>query len=140
MHIDHTHSTGCGSGRYHSFDRLNLAILLGTLSTYAVSRYLILPHVGACIWRSHGHDLLAMPVLLSTSNLYVVALRAPRFLIVRPSSTIVLSILAGIFWEFITPLYHHSTSDVSDFFAYALGATLYSAAIVFWQKPFRHSQ
>ena len=125
MHTDYPHRIGHSSRRHTPFIWLNVAVLIGALSIYAVSRFFIVPHIRPGIWRSHGHDFLALPVLLSASNLYILALRGSVYLIVRPLPAILLALVMGAFWEYVTPLYRHSTSDPLDLIAYVLGAVFY---------------
>ena len=129
MHTDYPHRIGHRSRRVTHFIWLNVAVLIGALSIYAVSRFFIVPHIRPGIWRSHGHDFLALPVLLSASNLYILALRGSIYLIIRPLSAILLALAAGGFWEYVTPLYRHSTSDPLDLIAYVLGAVFYSIIV-----------
>jgi hypothetical protein len=70
-----------------------------------------------------------MLVLLSGSNLYIVSLRASAFVITRSIATTALALSAGLFWEYITPLYRNSTGDPLDLVAYVFGALLYCLSI-----------
>ena len=118
-----------------SLRRLSITILVAALSAYTVSRFAIVPHLRACLWRSHGHDFLATPVLLSASNLYISALRRPDLQLRRLIPILLLALSAGLFWEYVTPLYRHSTPDPTDLGVYLVGALCYRIALFFAAPP-----
>jgi hypothetical protein len=91
-----------------------------------ISRVFVIPFLNGGLWTSYGHDCLAMAVLLSGVNLYIIFLGAPALVITRPVPTTALALAAGAFWELLTPLYRHSISDPVDIVAYVAGALFYS--------------
>ena len=122
--------------RWHcvAFNRLNVLLLAIALSVYGISRFTSFPTVLPSSLGGHFHDLLATPVLLSASNLWIVACGRRDFAIVGLRSILALSLAAGLFWEFITPLYRASTSDSLDLLAYAVGGLLYFVALRAFNK------
>lgn len=124
---NHNHSTRNSAGRLSDFARLNQVVLTASVFVYLLSRFLVVNHAMPGIWRSHGHDFLAMPVLLAFSNLLILATQRTEILLVRLPQVLVLTTLAGAFWEFITPLYLQSTTDPYDLAAYFIGGLCYYA-------------
>lgn len=76
----------------------------------------------------HGYlnDFLAMPLLLSYSNILIFVGKRHHLLLTTLKSVIPFTILVGLFWEYITPLYRTSKCcDPYDLIAYTLGSLLY---------------
>ena len=124
--------------RWHrvAFNRLNVAIFVVALGIYGISRVTSFPSMLPSSLGGHFHDLLATPVLLSATNLWIIACRRSNLVLVRLTPILALSITAGLFWEFITPLYRASTSDILDLLAYSVGGLIYFFVLrVFKQLP-----
>ncbi|MNI12726.1 hypothetical protein D3C73_659200 [compost metagenome] len=69
------------------------------------------------------NDLLASPLLISYSNiLLIIFLKKPYFNFIGLSIFI---LLAGVYWEYVTPLYKTSTPDPYDILMYYLGFIVY---------------
>ena len=69
---------------------------------------------------------LAMPLLLSYSNILIFVGKRHHLLLTTLKSVIPFTILVGLFWEYITPLYRTSKCcDPYDLIAYTLGSLLY---------------
>jgi hypothetical protein len=85
----------------------------------------------------HGYlnDFLAMPLLLSYSNILMFAGKRYFLLLTTLKSVIPFSILVGLFWEYVTPLYRSSkVCDPYDLIAYVLGSLVYLAIVkTFWE-------
>lgn len=134
--MDHYHSARYCCWRVASLVRLNAFVLVFALGAYCISRFVIPPAATPPIFRSHFHDFLATPVLLAASNLWIAACRCYDLLLLRFHHILALSLVAGCFWEFVTPLYHRSTTDGRDLIAYAVGSVAYFIALcVFQQWP-----
>lgn len=117
------------SRRFHwfrsDFILLNISIFALAVGVYGISRLTSFPTILPSSLGGHFHDLLATPVLLSATNLWIIACRRSDLVLVRLGSIFTLSVIAGVFWEFVTPLYHKSTTDILDLLAYAIGGLLY---------------
>lgn len=115
-----------------AFVLLNLRLLGGLLVLYCVSRAIMMPRIGPGVWASHGHDLLAVPTLAAFLSCYLVAMQAPVHAMLKLGPIMVLSLGAGLFWEYVTPLYCESTSDPFDLAAYMLGGLAYFVTVRSW--------
>lgn len=106
------------------------------LGTYCVSRIVQLPAILPPLLRGHFHDFLATPVLLAAANLWITACGQRDLMFLSFRSIMALSLAAGCFWEFVTPLYRTSTTDFRDLLAYTAGGLLYYVVLrVFNQSP-----
>lgn len=119
-------SEPCGGGGGGLTD----PVFLVSCAAYAAQRWLVLPHLGACAWRSHGADLLLLPAALP------VALWLQRRVGVRdaawpPTPFDILfhwaswSVAAEVLAPAVSP---RATGDVLDVVAYGVGAAVAVAA------------
>ena len=123
--MDHNHSSRHFHWSCSDFIILNISIFALAVGVYGISRFTSFPAALPPSLGGHFHDLLATPVLLSATNLWIIACRRSDLVLVRLGSIFTLSVIAGVFWEFVSPLYHKSTTDVLDLLAYAIGGLLY---------------
>lgn len=123
--MDNNYSSRHLFGSCIAFIRLNVSIFIIAVSIYVLSRLTSFPSTLPPFLGGHFHDLLATPVLLSAANLWIIACRRSDLVIVHLWSIFTLSVIAGVFWEFVTPLYRKSTTDILDLLAYVIGAFLY---------------
>lgn len=75
---------------------------------------------------SYLNDLIAIPTMLSMVNLLFVFFGRKDLTITSPVSIITIALVAGLFWEFVTPLYKSSTTDLLDIAVYVIGGFLYT--------------
>ncbi|HYK02920.1 MAG TPA: hypothetical protein VE974_14260 [Thermoanaerobaculia bacterium] len=112
-------------GRYHpDVGALNVAIIGFSIVGYASLKLVAVYSVLHPLWRNHGTDILAMPVLLAFANLLTLRSPFPNAFM-RPTFAMALTLTAAVFWELVAPTYAHSTSDLRDVVAYVAGACLY---------------
>ena len=123
--MDHNYSSRHFHWSFIDFILLNISIFALAVGIYGISRFTSFPTILPSSLGGHFHDLLATPVLLSATNLWITACRRGDLVLVRLGSIFTLSVIAGVFWEFVTPLYHKSTTDILDLLAYAIGGLLY---------------
>jgi hypothetical protein len=123
--MDHNYSSRYCRWPRVAFIRLNVSIFALAFGVYGISRFTSFPTILPSSLGGHFHDLLATPVLLSATNLWIIACRRSDLVLVRLRSIFALSIIAGVFWEFVTPLYRTSTTDILDLLAYTIGGLLY---------------
>lgn len=104
----------------------NLVIILGVLSLYFLNNSYFKLHTAGIvgyIMICHFNDYLCGVLFLAYSNIFLATknLELKKFF---PS--MLYSFLAGVFWEYITPLYRkNSVSDWLDVFAYVVGGITY---------------
>jgi hypothetical protein len=116
------------------FTVLNSCIVTIIVTTYFCSRMVSLPSKLPSFLGGHFHDLLATPLFLASSNIWIYLCGRPALAIVSLRSILGLSLLAGWFWEFITPYYRHSITDVRDLVAYVIGGLLYFTILHVYKK------
>jgi hypothetical protein len=93
---------------------------------YLVNNYIIKPFYGFSITGNYLNDVLAGVVLLSISNI-LLSFYSGKDLIIRKFYVMMIFLLAaGLFWEYVTPLYKPgAVSDVQDIPAYLTGGVVY---------------
>lgn len=111
------------------FNRLRIidSILIGvTLIVYFINR-ICRPYYGDSVieylLKCHFNDFIGSITFLAYTNLVlsIKFYRLNKFLYIE-----ILIIIAGLFWEYVTPLFRPDTvSDVLDIVSYMLGASLY---------------
>jgi hypothetical protein len=104
-------------------------IFLGAL-LYAVNTLLIKPRIASGFFHFQFNDFLAMIVALAVGNI-IIGTVAHRYGSFRSLPlTLAFVAIAGSFWEFATPLYKTSVTDVHDFIAYSAGGLIYWMLLV----------
>jgi hypothetical protein len=102
---------------------------------YSIACYLASQHILKHLCENfliHGYlnDFVAMPVLLSYSNILIVVGTRNDLLLPGLKRVAPFTILVGLFWEYVTPLYQSSKCcDPYDLIAYGLGSLLYLGII-----------
>jgi hypothetical protein len=104
---------------------LNLGVIATALATYAANELLFKPSGGGPLLHGYLNDVLAGSLLLAWANLLIGCGPYWRWEIQTVARASFLILPAGLYWEFIAPLYTASTSDLRDLIAYWLGACLY---------------
>ncbi|SEG77287.1 hypothetical protein SAMN02799616_04989 [Paenibacillus sp. UNC499MF] len=69
------------------------------------------------------NDILAPIILLSYSNILILIFMKKKITNFIGLSLFVM--IVGLYWEYITPLYKNSTSDIYDLLAYYIGFLIY---------------
>jgi hypothetical protein len=111
---------------HHNIVLVTITSLAFTVGLYALNQLYLKPQLGGTFIHSYLNDILAGIALIGYSNvLFLLAGRVEHsFQRLRTMLALVMS--AGLFWEYVTPLYRtESISDPLDLFAYVLGAGCY---------------
>ncbi len=79
----------------------------------------------------HGqlNDVLGIIVFLSYANLLIIYFGKKSLRINSLKKIAISTIVVSLWWEYITPFYHKSTSDPYDLVAYGIGSLIYFATI-----------
>lgn len=126
LHNCHSHCTGHHCRCHRTLIGLNVALIVISVIGYGVNQ-LILKRISSN-WFVHGYlnDVLAMLLLLPFSDLLLGRTSLRCHGVWRSVTLMVIAFGAGVFWEFVTPLYlRSSVSDSFDFLAYLAGSTIY---------------
>lgn len=118
---------------------LDVAILTGAMSLYALNRFVWKHRASDALWGRilcfHFNDYLGAIVFLTYVNLLIahVSPSARRVAGFRP--TLLCALLCSVFWEGLFPLLAaYSTADIWDCVAYVLGGATYHVITRFAEK------
>jgi hypothetical protein len=76
--------------------------------------------------QNHLNDVLVGIFLLALINILSLLFNQPKLIVQRLPIGLGVTLLAGLFWEYVTPLYlTRSVSDPLDLIAYLLGGFVY---------------
>jgi membrane-associated PAP2 superfamily phosphatase len=93
---------------------------------YALNRLVLRPRIALVFLQGHLNDCLAGAALPAYFTLLVLLTGGRTTVAVRPLPILGLSLAAGLFWEFVTPLYlERSVSDPWDLVCYGCGSVAY---------------
>jgi hypothetical protein len=105
---------------------LNCLIGSSAIGAYAVNQWILKFVTNHWFIHAYFNDMFAPVVLLAWANLLIILTGRVDRLIHRPAPALLIVIPAGLYWEYVTPLYRHSsTTDPCDLVAYLFGAVLY---------------
>ena len=126
LFINYYHRFRYSVSRNHNFYILNLSLPGLCFILYLVNNYLIKPFYGLPLTGNYFNDILAGIVLLSFSNILLSFYSGKDILIKKFYIMMVFLLAAGLFWEYVTPLYKPgAVSDVLDIPAYMTGGIIY---------------
>jgi hypothetical protein len=125
-----------GSNNHHrNIYGVNGTLILLIVPLYLLNRLLLKDELSWSFLSSHFNDVLAGLLLLPSYNLLALVCRQHNLLLLRFTHILTFTLVVGLFWEYITPLYRESsTSDPLDILAYLLGGLIY------WLVALRASQ
>jgi hypothetical protein len=107
---------------------LKLSVLLGFLSlvVYVLNQTILKPNIQITFLHNHLNDVAAGVLLISYINVLSIITKQNRFTLLKLQYILIILTLAGLFWEYITPLYlSKSVADPKDVIAYILGGLIY---------------
>jgi len=112
--------------RNYNFYILNLSLPGLCIILYIVNNYLIKFYYHSFFTGNYHNDILAGIILLCYSNI-LFSFYSKKDLVLRKLYLISLFLLAaGLFWEYVTPLYKpDAVSDAGDIAAYLTGGVIY---------------
>ncbi len=129
------HCAGGGLGLGNVVSVVNLAIFLFCVLLYALNRFILGSYWPTVFMQSYFSDFLAGPVFLAYVNLLFGSVGKPQYALRSFETIAVVMLLAGAFWEFITPLYlSTAVTDCRDLGAYLLGGLAYGL-LMRWLGP-----
>ena len=131
MFLDNRHRGRDYTGGWRfdaAFIFLNVSAIFMVACFYALNRFWLKPHIGGVFLSGYFNDLLAGAAILAIANvLWELTPFAPGRPFTRFQWALVTVVPAGLFWEYVTPLYRlSSVSDPYDLLAYLIGG------LVFW--------
>lgn len=113
-------------GNRRFFVYLNVIFLFAGAILFLINQYILKVLFESVIFHSYLNDGIAAFLLISYTNLLIIFLKKEKYLLIRYHRIILLILFAGIFWEYVTPLYRaESYSDPLDIVSYLTGASLY---------------
>lgn len=103
----------------------NFKVLLITMVLYLLNQF-FLKRI-TMNWVVHGYvnDFLAMGVFLPYSNILLSFAPSNRYLLNTFLKIVSFTLIIGVFWEYITPLYKNSVTDLLDICSYLVGGLVY---------------
>lgn len=126
LFVNYYHRFRYSFSRNHNFYILNFSLPGLCFILYLVNNYLIKSFYSLSITGNYFNDVLAGIVLLSIGNV-LLSFYSKKDLVMKKFSVMAIFLLAaGLFWEYITPLYKAvAVSDVWDIPAYLTGGVVY---------------
>ncbi|NLM45185.1 MAG: hypothetical protein GX200_00080 [Firmicutes bacterium] len=110
----------------------HLGLFSACIHLFLVNKYCLKRLINHPFLHFYFHDLLAPLLLLSYSNMLLAWFNFRGRRIRSLPAILLLVLAAGLFWEYVTPLYlPHSTSDPLDLLAYLAGGMLYWLLVSF---------
>jgi hypothetical protein len=105
---------------------VNGTLILLVLALYLLNRLVLKDELSWSFLSSHFNDVLAGLLLLPSYNLLALLFRQSNLLMLRCMNILTFTLVVGLFWEYVTPLYRSdSVSDPLDILAYLLGGLIY---------------
>jgi hypothetical protein len=123
--MDHDHRRRNSCWRIASFFRINLWLVLVCFGAYLLNRFYLKHLTANGFIHDYLNDALAGTLLPAYSNALISATPLKDRVLVTPIQIFALICGAGLFWEYVTPIYWHSTSDPLDVVAYVCGGSIY---------------
>lgn len=111
----------------------NFKVLLVTIILYLLNQFILKEITNNRVVHGYVNDLLAMGVLLPYCNILLSFAPGNRHLLNTFLKICCFTLIVGLFWEFITPLYKSSVADYLDVFAYLFGGFVYFLLLV-WHR------
>lgn len=105
--------------------KYDLIIFVMCFVLYGLNEMYFKKQISILYWFFTGYynDILAPIILLSYSNILILIFMKKKIMNFIGLSLFVMTV--GLYWEYITPLYKHSTSDIYDLLAYYIGFLIY---------------
>lgn len=119
-------SSSSASGSRRFFIYLNSVGAAAGIFLFLLNQFIIKPAAHIFFFHSFFNDIIAAFLLLCYTNLIIHLLRKPVYAVETLFRIVLLILSAGLFWEYVTPLYRTgSYSDPLDLLAYLSGGILY---------------
>lgn len=104
---------------------MNLGLLFVCVGLYGLNVLFLKTHTSVIFFRFYLNDVLAGALLVAYTNALIGVTPLKPHTLKHLWQMLALTFCAGLFWEFVTPLFRQSTSDPFDLIAYLIGAGIY---------------
>ena len=104
---------------------LDLTLIISSVLIYAINTWIIKPSTGPGFYHYYFNDIFAAIMALAISNIIIGTLTKRFNTFTYFPFVFAFVVYASFFWEYITPLYKQSTTDLLDFLAYGAGGLIY---------------
>lgn len=110
-----------------NFYILNISILSLSVLLYLINIYVIKgTYASTLFFKNYFNDVLAGIVLLSYTKILLSFYSGKYYLKEKLHWYLLFILPAGLFWEFVTPLYKKSSvADITDILFYLVGGVIY---------------
>ncbi|WP_210469302.1 hypothetical protein [Sporosarcina sp. 6E9] len=116
---------------YHLFKtskllRLSFSAGFGAFSLYTLNKFYLRDLLNWSFGKYYLNDVLAGLLIVGIVNILSIYGNQRRLLLIKLPRILVFTLLCGMFWEYVTPVYlHYSVSDPFDVAAYMFGGLCY---------------
>jgi hypothetical protein len=117
-----------------NFIRLNYTLIAITVLIYVTNNQVLKSISDNKIIHGQLNDVLGVIVFLSYSNLLITYFGKKSLRINSLKKVAISTTIVSLWWEYITPYYHKSTSDPYDLLAYGTGSLIYYVIIQCHEK------
>jgi len=122
-------------GSTRLFSTANCLILVSCVSLYAINQFILKKMSGNFLVHGYLNDFLAMPLLLSYSNILIFISPLHELAIRSLHRIIPFTLVVGVFWEYGTIYYCSSkVCDPYDLIVYFLGSFAYYLIIKWFDR------
>jgi hypothetical protein len=139
MGFDH-----CGrysASRRNHFIILNIAVIASCGIAYLLNQQVLKRLSDNFLIQGYFNSFFATPLLLAYSNILVCLGRLHYLLFLSLTRIVPFAILAGLFWQYVTPLYRSSkVFNPYELVAYTLGSISYWAIVKCFARDFTKDQ
>ena len=116
--------------------RLSVLLGVGAFLLYALNKFYIAVQLNWSFAQNYLNDVLAGLLVVAVVNILALLSNEGRLLLTRLGRVLFFTLLCGVFWEYVTPLYlHYSVSDPFDVAAYMFGGFLNWGIIKVCTRP-----
>lgn len=113
-----------------SFDLLNISSIAISFAIYLLNEHLLKQVTSNPFIGGHLNDFLAIWIFIPYCNVLLSFHPYKKIRIATLPACVMVSVIAGLGWECLTPLYlENSVSDPVDFLMYLLAGVLYAVLI-----------
>ncbi|MCR8842711.1 hypothetical protein NQ117_03375 [Paenibacillus sp. SC116] len=118
-------SRGCYSRYFNHVIRINFVIGTIAILLYILNNKVMKPSLDSYFLNSHFNDVIGGLLIVAFANLVSAVGGQARLSLYSVWRIISFTFVVGLFWEYVTPLYHRGVSDPWDVIAYMGGGLLY---------------
>ncbi|MBD8497374.1 hypothetical protein [Paenibacillus arenosi] len=112
---------------YNHVIRINVGIGTIAILLYIVNNQVMKPSWNVYFLHSHFNDVIGGILIVAFTNLASAIGGQARLNLYSVWRILSFTLVVGLFWEYVTPLYHQGVTDPWDVIAYMSGGVLYWA-------------